>query len=640
MIRFRDASVLAYTKLRSHRIRTGITVGIAGILFGLILAVIFVVQGVFDSVERFGKEGLNDRAILAVTYYDQSQFNLYDHMSDASFIAEVEAVHAQTIAKKTAAAKKYGVPYDAASEDPTPIVVDAATKKKTISDTSLDSAYVQEAANARSRKTSKPFDIAAYLKPYKTVTILQDNFMAVPDDGSFLMMKDGKERELNDRSPQEMYGSSSDDPIVSVYDGSITKPFISNTTFDPVKGELPVILPYSQAEKLLGLKKLDKTASNDDRLSRLYEVRERVGEISASYCYRNQASSQLLSLATAQQEEIAKNKTTPGYIEPSITYTLPDQASCGGVVVAKDTRTPAEKQLAAQQILYEKAVGIYLGEPKQQKVTFRAVGISSDTADESSMSSIGSMVSSLLGSNLGYNAWSIPADLLRQVPENYRPNEVFGKLGTTNANENSRDVFGYDAYLIEFGDKSEARAVLEQTGAFRSMGNSGNLSAYPFGSGVLIVDEAKKMFSQFIFWAMIVVGGVAAVILGGIIGRTVSEGRRESAVFRAIGAKRSDIAGIYGVYVLLLSLRVTLFAVVLGGVIGLVVELVYWRDATTGARITYAASDTTANFHLFGIGSWYVLVVIGTIVAVSLLGSVVPIIRNVRRNPINDMRDE
>ena len=47
MIRLIDAMTLAYTKLRTHKIRTGLTIGVAGILFGLILAVIMVAQGVF-----------------------------------------------------------------------------------------------------------------------------------------------------------------------------------------------------------------------------------------------------------------------------------------------------------------------------------------------------------------------------------------------------------------------------------------------------------------------------------------------------------------------------------------------------------------------------------------------------------------
>ena len=49
MIRLTDAVVLAHTKLRVHRIRTGIAIAIAGILFGLIGAVVIVTQGIFGG---------------------------------------------------------------------------------------------------------------------------------------------------------------------------------------------------------------------------------------------------------------------------------------------------------------------------------------------------------------------------------------------------------------------------------------------------------------------------------------------------------------------------------------------------------------------------------------------------------------
>ena len=70
MIRFIDAVVLAQTKLRTHKIRTGLTLGVAGILFGLILAVIFVAQGTFESVDRFDEEGLADRSVVHISKWN------------------------------------------------------------------------------------------------------------------------------------------------------------------------------------------------------------------------------------------------------------------------------------------------------------------------------------------------------------------------------------------------------------------------------------------------------------------------------------------------------------------------------------------------------------------------------------------
>lgn len=640
MIRFSDAAVLAYTKLRTHRLRTGLTVGLAGILFGVILATIFFVQGAFDSVARFSDEGLNNRAILSVSNTTGlAEFNPYDHAGDASFIAEVEAQHKAVIDKKTAAAKKHGIEYDPRFEDPSPIQVDSKTKQRSISEDGMRSIYVEAAATARHKAETKPFDIHEWLRPYKTARVLDDNIAVMPEDGNFTYMKNGVEARLSeDESASDDSRMPDSNQYVTVFNGSLTKPFISNTSFDPAKGEIPVVLPYGTAEKLLGLKQLDKTASNQAKLDRLHEVRSRIGEVTASYCYRNSASQRLLEEAINQADELQRMKDTPGYEAPALQYAVPAADSCGAVRVTRDVRTSADKQQAANRIAYEKEIGTYLGEPQQQKINMRGVGISSDY-DTGAVSSVGEMVKSLLASNLGYGNWVVPADLLRQVPERYRPSALFKLAGDTTEARQGGTYWSYVGYMVEFDDKQEARAVLERTGVLSS-NYSGNVSAMPFGSGTLVIDEMKTWFAKFMFWALIIVGGIAAVILGGIIGRTVSEGRRESAVFRAIGAKRADIAGIYGVYALLLSLRVVVFAMVLGVVISLTVELLYWRDATLGARLAYASSDTSLEFHLFSMASWYVPLIIGVILVVGLLGSIVPIVRNARRNPINDMRDE
>lgn len=633
MIRFTDAAVLAVTKLRTHRVRTGLTVGLAGILFGLILAVIFLVQGMFDSIERFSGEGLNNRVIMNIAEYQSSgTFGVYEHATDKKFIHNVEAKHKADVDKKTAAAKKYGVEYDPKIEDPSPIQVDPKTKERSVSEAGLLSSYAQDAAEDYQKANAKPFDIKSYLQPYPSARILNDNMMIAPTDGVFTIMKNSTEERF--AASTSATDGNDQQAFLMTLNGSLTKPFISNKTFDPSKGEIPLILPYSEAEKQLGLKPLARTADNQAKLDRIQEVRDRIGEVSISYCYRNAASEQLLGEAIAQADELKRMKDQPGYMAPSLEYKVPAATSCGAVTVVKDTRTAEEKQQAVNRIAYEKEIGAYLGKPAQQKVQLRGVGISSDLDYSSSLSSVAEMVRSLLASNLG-SGWVVPAGLLRQVPEEYRPSGVFHLDDPTTA---IGGQYGADEYLVEFGDKAEARQLIDKTGGI--VGQDGGVFVYPFGSSILIVDEAKTWFAKFMLWAFILVGGVAAIILSGLIGRTVSEGRRESAVFRAIGAKRTDVASIYGAYTLLLSLRVVLFAAILGGLLALVVELLYWRDATLAARLAYAASDTKLEFHLFGAASWYVLIVIGVIMAAGVLGAVIPIARNARRNPINDMRDE
>lgn len=636
MIRVGDAFVLAYTKLRVHKIRTGVAVGVAGMLFGLIAAVIIIAQGIFSSVDSFSDQGLNNRTILTITRSPQSlTFNEYDHRDDPAFIIEVEAAHKELVAKKTAAAKKYGIPYDATTEDPSPVIIDPQTKNKVIKDSALSESIVLSLGNAKRTAAHKPFDIEAYVSKFSSAKIIQEYKEVKPAEGELVYMKDGKEA-YTQESRMAMYNANP--PTLTVLDASLSKPFISNTSYDSTKGEIPVIIPYSAAEKLLGYKKLDGGAPMQEKLDRLNDVRSRIGEVTTTYCYRNNASSALLARALAQKEEMKVGAAADkNYVKPAVIYTVPEDTTCGAVTIATDTRTAAQKKQDSQYVLYEKEIGTYIGEPQQQLVTVRGVGIASEVGS-TGVSSIADMTQSLFSSWLGYGTWTIPADLLAQVPADMRPDVIFNP-GVKTTQTNQFAFFMPETYLVEFGDKEDARTLVRGSGLFGGS-MSGETFAYPFGSGVLIVDELKTMFETALMWVFIVIGSIAVVILASIIGRTVSEGRRESSIFRAIGASRLDIGSIYGTYVLLLSLRIMLFALVLGAIFALVLEVLFWQEATLGARLAYAANDVTKEFHFFNLGSPYLLWIAVVILIASVIASIIPILLGARRNPIKDMRND
>jgi len=639
MIRFIDATTLAYTKLRTHKIRTGIAIAVAGLLFGLIASVIIIAQGVFDSVDRFSDEGLNNRTVVTATRIPQdSGFNEYEHMNDVAFVNEVEASYKAMIAKKQAAAKKFSVAYDAATYDLSPIGIDPVTKQKVITDSGLSSTAVQDIANAKRTAAHVPFDINAYIQPYSSAKVLGLSSTLAPSNGALVYMKDGKESlKQAGMTRQQIWSQSNDSPTLSVIEASLTKPFVTDKNFDASKGRIPAVLPYSTAEKLLGYKPLPSKTPTAEKLNRLNEIRSRISEAVVSYCYRNEASQSILSQAVIQEAEIARNVNNKEYVKPHLLYTVPEEGDCGATVVASDKRTAAEKKQDANQVLFEKEIGTYVGEPMQQKITLQGVGISNDVGGLSTEASVSAIVQGLLGSWLGYNSLTIPADLLAKVPAEYRPAAVFEPTA------NSSNSFGYympESYFVEFGDKTQARALMEKTGGTIGGFSSGDTFVTPFGSGVLIVDELRRTFEQILVWVFLIVGTVAIIILGSMIGRTVAEGRRESAVFRAIGAKRSDIGAIYGMYALLLSLRAVLFAAVLAVVLALGVELWFWHDATLGARLAYAASDSTKEFHLFSLNSIYLLAIVGIILLSGLIASIIPILLGARRSPIKDMRDD
>lgn len=642
MIRFIDTVVLAHTKLRTNKIRTGLTLGVAGILFGLILAAIFITQGTFESVDRFDKEGLADRSVVHISKWNDSWYSPYEHAEDEDFIAEVKESHAAYVANKTSAAKKFNIPYDPVRDDPLPIEKDKETGRERVTEDDMGSRIVGEIVAKRTDAAYKPINITEILSPYSSARILPGNgVVGMTTSGEMAQMPGGKEAALipeKDRKPTRQ--NSQRQVSVQVLNDAVTDPFMVKQNFDYTKGEIPGIVSYQYAERLLGLEKLPAASSNTEKLERLREVRARVGDITASFCYRNGPSQQHLNEALAQRDDAEKNKGNKEWVAPSVQYQLPADDSCGAVEVVKDTRTAAEKRQADNYQAYLKEIGEHPGEPMQHKIVLRAVGLSGDTpySSEGSQWSAGEMVSGLLGSWLGYDDnWSIPVGMLAKVPEQLRPAELFPDA----SEDESQDRLGdgriqIDSYMVEFTDKEEARDLF---GRYK-YANFNDISVMPFGSAALMVDEAKQWLATGLFWALIIVGGVAFIILASLIGRMVSDGRRESAVFRAIGARRIDIGRIYGMYTLLLALRVVLFTTVLALVLAIAVDLWLSADATTAARLAYAAVDTNKEFHFIGVWTWYVPIILGAIIVVSLLASIIPILMGARRNPITDMRND
>lgn len=643
MIRFLDAVTLAYTKLRTHKVRTGLTVGIAGILFGLLLAIVFVTQGIFDSIARFSEEGLNNRAIVSVTRFVPA-YRVYEHLEDQEFIGLVEAKHQAIIDKKVAAAKKYKVSYNPEFEDPSPISIDAKTKQKYIDDNSIQNEAVQQVAKELRLKEAKPFNIQEYVARYPSAHVLSGNANVINGvDEQLSYMKDGKDPYVLtlQQKNQAQGQNNGEPPSLAIMNQSVAHPFVNTAaSFDASKGEVPVIMPFKTAEKLLNLKALPKDATTQAKYDRLQEVRNRIDEITAEFCYRNAASQQLVNRAVAQREEMQEYADDAEYRAPTLVYAVPAEDSCGAVQVTKDTRTEVQKKADDARILFEKEIGTYVGEPVQYKVTVRAVGISAGYPEGGSMFDVSSLVQSLLGSWLVFGEqWIVPADMVRQIPEDKR-SPIIDTALANNQNQNNIGLSSMEQYMVEFDDFAEARAFLKAGEITGGQMNDDATFVSPFGSSTLMITELKEMFMQAMVWTLLVIGGVAIIIMSSIVGRTVSEGRRESAIFRAIGARRSDIGSIYGMYALLLSIRVAIFALVLGALLALAVELFLWEQATLAARYAYAASDASASFHFFSIATWYVPVIVAAIIIFGLIASIIPVVRSARRNPIKDMRDD
>ena len=147
------------------------------------------------------------------------------------------------------------------------------------------------------------------------------------------------------------------------------------------------------------------------------------------------------------------------------------------------------------------------------------------------------------------------------------------------------------------------------------------------------------MFNRIISVAFPAILSTAAIIIWFTISRIIAENRKETAIYRAMGAKRFDIAKIYIVYILLVASRITAVSLAVGVFAAFVISQIYEQSLTRIATAVFGIAGNAPQFSIFNLNEPLLLIIIACIFAVSLIASIQPLIRNVKRNPVQDIRD-
>lgn len=624
MIRFRDAMVLAGTKLRTRKTRTIVTAVLASLLFAGLVFSFTVVKGAIDSYARYSKNGLSQRFITNVIYYNTDS---YPNMASAELIVKAKERNKQVIAEKKADAKRLGIVYDAANE-PTVTVTDGQGGAESLNTGNFAvQQIIKEELATRKTKEQLTKEIAARYNPTQFYVA-----KAFGDTNNLTTMKSGKES-FDSSTQQTMYTV---DPLttLSYLPRTVVNPFLLDnadlhvtTTTDAA---IPVIVTYADAEKALGLASLPRTASDKARLQRINEVKQQAANKEITVCYRNAASKQFIEQTKQQIAEIEKHASDKNYQKPSQLYALPDPTSCGPVIVTKDTRSAGEKQLAAKQKEFDLKYGLEQ-EPVQKKLTFRIVGLSPDTPNYSSMSTFESLASMVGGTSL-MGQWIIPSELVdASVQTAFIPQLSDGVVSS----------FSYSSVgnLVEFSTAADAKKFVTEQ-ACTGMDCMTKPAIVYFGSNSVLLRNVVEGAAKVLWIAGLIVAGVAAVLMMGMVGRVITDSRRETAVFRAIGAKRNDIRIIYALYVLVFSLIIALSALLIGTGLAWVYSTSVVDSLTTSAHLMFIESRETAPFVLVGFWQEAVLLTVGVVVLAGFVSTLLPLARNLARSPLRDMRDE
>lgn len=620
MISITDAAVLAITKLRTRRIRLFITVIISSLLLSVLVFGLIVTGGVFKSIEDFRQQGLNNRYLVAVSVSESG-----DGIDEnQSVLTRAAQLHEEQIILRKAEAKKLGLEYDPKAEDGVfmPPIYEDGPEYLNYGNPSVIKAIEEYFA-------SVPYDqsILNQLKNRYSATAVYPLNVYFGGGYSVREMKNGVEKFGDYGSPDP---SNAAKWPISIHGLSeqLTKPFLFDAATlaknKPAGESIPIIVPYSYAETLAGFKKLPNNALSSERLERIQRVRERAPKLYPLGCYRNFASETLVQQALDDVKQAAKNKNNKEYVPPLLTHALPDESSCGAVIV-NDKRTKTEKE-AEQKQKQLASIGLDNEEPRQYKVPFQIVGIAPDAPNPTEGLSLSSLLSTVAGSNLDNN-WIIPEQFQTQT-------------GSLTAGQKLAEMA--EVNIFEFASSGAAQKFMD---TMKCPLSSCDIPKRTFivrqmGSNSIIVNGLRSTAAQGLLLVGLVVVALAALIMMGNLGRMITDSRRETAVFRAIGAKRIDITTIYLIYITLIALLIALVSYVIGVGAAIYINVAYGKEATAQALLNFGTADMTITFQLIDIVPLDTLIILGLSILAAIIGSIIPLLRNVRRNPIHDMRDE
>jgi hypothetical protein len=652
MIRLSDTLLLATTKLRARKVRLIVTVVISSLLFGVLALSSFVVRGVIKSTNSFAEEGFGKRYIL-----NASPISSYDAFNTPEVLDQAISLQKDEVARKKAEAKRLGIDYDANSEQPVYYEIDTPSGKQKSLDISHPLAL--KAANeyfAAHPPAGIP-ELKKLAQPYGAEHFYESryaNFGGPSNSGELKVLKDGKEsftvQEGTEQFNPFASGLDSFSSSWSLMSSDLLQTFtLEGTTTDiGTDGSIPIVAPYSAIEQLLKLTPLPASASPAARLERLREVRAKAADIRFSVCYRNQASSELITQAITTKREIEQNKNNRDYKKPSLIYELPTEA-CAPAKVARDVRTAEEKSLANKWDTFRRTFGEEA--PTQTVMQFRVIGVAADPPAFNT-AFVDGLISAILSTYLGAN-WFVPLELKESDPllAKFFPDYQFAGQG--------------NSYFVELPTAGQAKQLLKEGSCnpdtFTGVPTISEGSAqivdigkevndcvengrpfflHPFGSNSLALDDLQKGFSKVFRIAALIITAIAAIIMMGTVGRIIADSRRETAVFRAIGAKRIDIAQVYITYALAIASLVGITALVSGFVLSQIAEAKWGARFTVQALVAYNAQDLTRQFHLFAWSARDTAYIVIAAISAGLVSTAFPLLRNLRRNPIRDMRDE
>lgn len=160
------------------------------------------------------------------------------------------------------------------------------------------------------------------------------------------------------------------------------------------------------------------------------------------------------------------------------------------------------------------------------------------------------------------------------------------------------------------------------------------------GDAVLEFDEEIGSIWNFLRYVVLFFFLVATVFLFFTTSKIIGDSRKETGVFRAMGAKRLDIAKIYTFYTLIITTTAYLLSISFATFVMLFINSKSADDLSEVATKATSSFGEAVDITFLGYSPKYLFYIWLVSIAVGLVGSALPIVRNVMIDPIKAMRSE
>lgn len=655
MIRPFYASKLARVKLRSKRGMLFTAIIISSVLFSVLFAAIIVFTAAEKSTVAFVKEANNNEYLVKVRPVTPG--GVVIGLNPVDLTAEdIKSIRTYEAEYYDALEKKYNdlrISY----VDPSPN--DSLLTPNALADPSVPSSLryrlnfssplMREFERTRfisyaSTAKNKLDNLKDIVSKYEGSGFYRIGNVPLPSIPNQLLILNGKEA-LDSRDVKTgdatLYGYTTNAIHNSMYelqDQRLVSRYITHKDANKLAG-IPVIVSAQEAAKLFGKDKGIEAEPEDARAKQawMHNIQEKLTGYTYQTCYRNETEQGLLAKIQQDYADIEAHKNDKDYVKPSLTYAYPSEP-CGDISIASDTRTEVDKDRDAQQIENQKKLGNY--EPSNQHIiTYQIVGFMMAEPYSNATQDVSSYLRNLLSYQTDLMGAIIPLQMYQSSDVSKKISEV---LPAEKNSEYLAAVNNLSPRVIAFPTVNQARNFMNNEACPPSDTECKKLfTAEPYGSNYLILDEVGKMFRKFMLYALPVVMALAAITVWFMMSRVMTDNRKETAVYRAMGAKRIDIAAIYLLYTLIIAVCIATTSLLIGGIVALILDNTYGKELGAVATNAFGVIDSEAqDLSLFDVTSPILLYVYLAIIVLCFAAVLQPLLRNILRSPIRDMRAE